>query len=115
MTYTVTTALAVIPNADGTSGDGYFYEGATIPDGWNDERCKQLAEEGFLEKTKAAASGDGDGGSSGPAKVSDILAEVGDDVEKAKAALEAEQQERGEDARPSLVKKLEAVIANVSN
>ena len=47
---------------------------------------------------------------SGPGKVADIKKDVGDDVDKAKAAL-ATEQELGDDARPSLVKHLEDVIA----
>lgn len=46
----------------------------------------------------------------GPGKVADIKKDVGDDVEKARAALKAEQ-DLGDDARPSLVKHLEDLIA----
>lgn len=40
-----------------------------------------------------------------------ILAEVGDDPTKAKAALDAEVADKGDKARKTLVKDLEAVIA----
>lgn len=50
---------------------------------------------------------------SGPGKVADIKKAVGEDIDKAKAALEAEQQ-LGDDARPSLVKHLEDLIASKS-
>lgn len=53
MAYKVIVPLAIIPNADGTSGDWYGYAGALVPDGLNDERCKVLAAEGHLEKTTA--------------------------------------------------------------
>lgn len=47
----------------------------------------------------------------GPAdgKVKDILTEVGDDKDKAAAALEAEQA-KGDAARPTLVEALQAVL-----
>lgn len=52
--YKVTAPLVIVPNADpGVGGDGYFYAGAVIPGGFNDERCDQLVKEGFLEKVKA--------------------------------------------------------------
>ena len=46
----------------------------------------------------------------GPGKVADIKKDVGEDIDKAKAAL-AVEQELGDDARPSLVKHLEDLIA----
>lgn len=49
-------------------------------------------------------------GSTKEPSAKDIADSVGDDPVKAKAALEAEQA-RGDDARSTLVKKLEAVIA----
>lgn len=52
---------------------------------------------------------DGDGEDK-PPPIKDIVKEVGDDPAKAQAALEAEQA-RGDDARSSLVEKLQAVIA----
>lgn len=53
MSYKVTSPLVIVPNVDGVSGDGYFYQDATIPDGHNDERCDQLVKDGMLEKVKA--------------------------------------------------------------
>ena len=50
MSYKVTAPLVIVRNADGVGGDGYFYQDAVIPDGFNDERCKELAEDGMLEK-----------------------------------------------------------------
>lgn len=47
---------------------------------------------------------------SAPTSVKDILAEVGDDVDAAKAALAAEYEAKGDRARPSLVESLEAII-----
>lgn len=46
-----------------------------------------------------------------PGSVEAILAEVGDDVEKAKAALAAEVEAKGDKARKGLVASLEALIA----
>lgn len=45
-----------------------------------------------------------------PAKVADVKAEVGDDVDKAREALEAEQS--SDKPRSSLIEHLEAVIAS---
>lgn len=110
MSYKVTAALVIIPNADKVSGDGYFYQDSVIPDGWNDERCKQLAKEGMLEKVAAAkpdpAAKEGDGPKAG--SVEFILAEVGDDKEKAAAALE---QEKAGKNRKTLVEPLEKVLS----
>lgn len=105
MGYKVTAPLVVIANADGKSGDWYGYEGALVPAGLNDDRAKQLADEGMLEKVKAEKAADPD---SKPATVDDILAEVGDDKEKAAAALEAENA--SDKPRVSLVGKLQAVL-----
>lgn len=44
-------------------------------------------------------------------KIGDILGWVGNDAEKAAAALALERQEKGDDARPTLVTGLEKVIA----
>jgi hypothetical protein len=62
MSYKVTAPLVVIANADGTSGDWYGYTDSVVPEGWNDERCKQLVDEGFLVKS------DDDGQVKKPAK-----------------------------------------------
>lgn len=104
MTYTVIAPLVVMPHIDGTSGDGYFYADAIIPDGYNDERCKELAEDGMLEKVKATAAASSD---PAPDTVEAILAEVGDDQAKAAAALEAENAK--DKPRSTLVSKLEAI------
>ena len=45
MAYRVNCPYALVAHDDGV-WEGY--EGAILPDGLNDERCKQLAEEGFL-------------------------------------------------------------------
>lgn len=71
------------------------------------DNLKRLVRKGYLvEKTNSEASDD-DG--SKPASVKEILAEVGDDKDKAAEALAAEQG-RGDDARSSLVGKLQAVL-----
>ena len=91
--------------SDANAGPRYFYEKAVIPDGFNDERCKELVKEGLLEKVKADAdSGSGDN----PDSVDSILGEVGDDKAKAQAALDAENAK--EKPRKTLVSKLEAVL-----
>lgn len=52
MSLKVNCALAIIPNADGVSGDWYGYEGAIVPEGLNDERCKSLLADGLLAEVK---------------------------------------------------------------
>ena len=108
MGYQVTAPLVIIP--DETGAQRYFYKDAVLPSGGLDaDRVKELAKEGMLEKVSTpepAAPADPDG--SKPDTVKGILAEVGDDREKAEKALEAEVA--GEN-RPTLVKALEAVLA----
>lgn len=70
---------------------------------------KRLVRKKFLTKLEAAAKKAAEADESKPASVKDILADVGDDKGKAAAALEAENA-RGDDARPSLVSKLEAIV-----
>lgn len=102
MGYQVTAPLVIVP--DETGAQRYFYKDAVLPSGLDRDRVKQLAKEGMLEQVEVAA--DSDAGK--PAKVDDILAEVGDDKEKAAAALEAENA--SDKPRTSLVSKLQAVI-----
>lgn len=110
MSYKVITPLVgVAPKSeqkdleDANQGPRYFYEGAVIPDGFNDERCKELVEEKMLEVVKAAEpSGDG----AGSGTVDEVLAEVGDDPEKAKAAIESEKAGKN---RSTLLSKLEGI------
>jgi hypothetical protein len=54
MSYKVTAPLVIIASADGVAGDWYGYDGALVPVGLNDERCKVLAKEGMLEKVSTA-------------------------------------------------------------
>lgn len=53
MSYKVTAPLVIIANDDQTSGDWYGYVDAVVPEGWNDERCKQLVKEDMLEQVSA--------------------------------------------------------------
>jgi len=107
MSYKVTAPLVIIANADKTSGDWYGYAGATVPEGWNDSRAKQLVKEGMLEKGSAPKA-EPEQASPKPDTVEGILAEVGDDKEKASAALEAEVAGKN---RSTLVKALEDILA----
>lgn len=71
MGYKVTAAVVVMAPGekssdlgDSNNGPRYFYEGAVIPDGYNDERCKELVDEGMLEavsSTDAAAADEPEG------------------------------------------------------
>lgn len=109
MSYQVTAPLVVIPNDDKKTGDGYFYADAIVPDGWNDERCKQLAKEGMLEKVKESKPKSEPTGPN-PGTADFILKEVGTDKAKAQAALD-EENAKGESARKTLVADLEKVLA----
>lgn len=64
MSYKVITPLVGVAPApaadakdleDANQGPRYFYEGAVIPDGFNDERCEELVKDKMLEKVKASA------------------------------------------------------------
>lgn len=86
----------------------YLYEGAELPSNLRKGEVKRLTELGLVSEVEVEEVDDNEGGSK-PAKVDDILAEVGDDKEKAQAALDAENASAK--PRTSLVAKLEAVIA----
>lgn len=45
---------------DANNGPRYFYDGAIIPAGYNDERCKELAKDGMLEEVSASESSSDD-------------------------------------------------------
>lgn len=100
--YQVTAPLVVVP--DTTGAFHHFYAGTVLPDGLDEERVKQLAKDGMLEKAEQTA----DAGSDKPATVEEILAEVGDDKAKAQAALDEENG--AAKPRKGLVGKLEAIV-----
>lgn len=106
MNHVVTAPLVVISNADKVSGDGYFYQDAIVPDGWNDARRTQLTKEGMISEVELDEEPEGPK----PGSPAFILAEVGDDPAKAQAALDAEIEEKGDKARKGLVTSLEKVI-----
>lgn len=93
-----------------TTAGGYVsvYAGNPVPGGVTSEDLKRLLDEGFLGEQEAPVESDTSGDSK-PAKVEDILAEVGDDKTKAAAALETEKG-LGDKARSTLVSKLEAIV-----
>lgn len=95
-----------------TAAGGYIniLKGDPVPDSIDVEDRKRLVREGFLDEVKATEPTDGDDSIGKSDKVADILAEVGDDKDKAKAALETEQA-KGDAARPTLVEKLQAILA----
>jgi hypothetical protein len=81
--------------------------GNLVPDGVSAVDLENLTSFGAIAGvTVPDAAVDSD---SKPAKVEDILAEVGDDKEKAQAALDSEQGQTK--PRKSLVEKLQAVLA----
>jgi hypothetical protein len=102
-----TVALTVAKNRSGSQV--YLYRGQGIESASLDpDDAKRLVEDGFLEERAAVESDDADSGDK-PATVKEILADVGNDPEKAAAALDVEKA-RGDDARSSLVTKLEAIV-----
>lgn len=112
-------ALTVAKNRSGSHV--YLYKGQGIESAALDpEDAKRLVEAGFLKAKavapaptrSAAGSGQNGTGDSKVPTIPEVLAAVGEDPEKAQAALAAEQA-RGADARSTLVEKLEA-IANPS-
>lgn len=86
-------------------------KGEGVPDGVSAVDLDNLVSFGAiagvtgLPETDAPADDDGK-----EPTVKEILADVGDDPEKAKAALAAEQEARGDKARKTLVDPLQAVI-----
>lgn len=91
-------------------------KGGELPSSITTAALDNLRALGFVEKTKAPAApakpadDKAPTAPSEPTAVKDILAAVGDDVEKAKAALAAEYEAKGPDARTTLVGPLEAII-----
>lgn len=63
----ISPVVAIAPSSksdelgDSNNGPRYFYEGAVIPAGFNDERCKELAEDGMLEQISSTDSSDEEG------------------------------------------------------
>jgi len=104
MRYRVTAPYVTVKTDAGTDGvavRGYYTEAVFEAD---EEAVKHLLRKGMVEKFKEPKPE--------PAKepsVKDILTEVGEDIEAARAALEAEQA-KGDKARKSLVEGLEAII-----
>ena len=81
------------------------HKGGFVPSSADADDVKRLVKEGYLEKVtledpEPAAETEELG------KIKDVLAEVGDDPEKAAAALEAEKAGQN---RPTLVAKLEEI------
>jgi len=87
-----------------------YYDGAVVTDDQVDaESLKHHLDSGMVEKVEDAPA-------EAPAEpkeptAKEILDEVGDDRDKAAAALEAEQA-KGDKARSTLVAKLEAIVTN---
>lgn len=102
--YTVTAPLVVVPDQSGS--DRYLYKGAAVPADIDQEHIDRLAGDKLIEKTKDSPAASTEAGKE--PTVNEVLADVGDDPEKARAALEAEQA-KGDKARSTLVEKLEAI------
>lgn len=98
-----------------TSSGSYIniYAGDPVPEGVDKDDLKRLVDELFLGE--APDQPQADSADSGPkvATVDDILKDVGDDKAKAAEALKTEEA-RGDDARSTLVKKLQAIAADGS-
>lgn len=96
---TVTAPLVVLKGANGAHH--HLYAGTPVPEGMDDEHVAQLLKAGMLAEVKVEAPKE--------PSVKEILAEVGEDKEKAAVALEAEKA-KGEDARTSLVEPLQKLL-----
>lgn len=106
MSFKVTSPLVAIAPVsdqqaldDANQGPRYFYEGAVIPDGFNDERCEQLVEDGMLEKASATDSeaGSSDGPpakSASKAEWVDYAVSQGESEEVANASTKDELVEK---------------------
>jgi sulfur carrier protein ThiS len=93
-----------------TKAGGYsmVYADQPVPADITDEDLKRLVDEGFLGQVEAAAAAQAEPATK-PTTVEDILAEVGDDKEKAAAALEEELASSR--PRKTLLEPLEAILS----
>jgi hypothetical protein len=110
MAYKVTSALVVVRDDKGAFH--HFYEGAVLPAaGLDDEHVAQLADEGMLKEVEVAPATEPEPETTAtkPTTVEDILAEVGDDKDKAAAALEEELA--SSKPRKTLLESLEAILS----
>lgn len=91
----------------------YVYKGRPAPGDISAEERTRLLDEGYLverEVDEAPAADDDSGSNAGDQTVAGVLEAVGNDPEKAAAALEAEKAGKN---RSSLVSKLEAIANTV--
>ena len=110
MTHLGKAPLTVVRLADGSRAN--VHRGGVVPSTADPKDVARLVEEGYLAKATPAPAPDESAGK--PATIDEVMTEVGDDPEKARAALEVEQA-RGDAARSTLIGKLEAVIAADGN
>jgi len=109
MSYIVTSP-AVSVWADGrTTLVGPFYEGAELPAGLDKDHLRMLLDEELIGKAPKSAD-PAPAGDSKPTTVGDIVKEVGTDKGKAQQYLD-EENAKGEEARSTLVEKLQAVLS----
>lgn len=103
--------IAVWPKVKVNVGDKrkVVERGDLVPDGVSAVELQNLVSFGAIQGVSGGNVADDSDSKSD--KVEDILAEVGDDREKAAVALKAEQDARGDKARKSLVSSLEKVLA----
>lgn len=107
MSYIVTAPLVVLKKKDGSYQ--HIYAGGPVSEDGDAEHIKQLLAEKMIEKVKAAPAAAPE---PKDPTVEEVLAEVGEDQDKAAAALEVEKTGKN---RSSLVKKLEAIAAPSSD
>lgn len=96
MTHTVTGEVAFVKTEEGTVR---LSEGDPVPSGVNPARLQKLVEAGVIAADQPQ-----------PGRVDQVKADVGDDPDKARAALDAELALPDKDQRPSLVKHLNGII-----
>ena len=108
MTHIGKAPLTVVRLADGSRAN--VHRGGVVPSTADPADVDRLVADGYLTQVGSTPAEGGSEEPSKPATIDEVMTEVGDDPEKAQAALKTEQA-RGDAARSTLVTKLEAVLA----
>lgn len=112
MSYKVISPLVAVAPAeksgdldDANQGPRYFYEGAVIPDGYNDKRCKELVDDGMLEKVSAASQSSDSGDDKDPTRSSSKADWVAYATDDARGESKLSKEEAESLTRDQLVEK----------
>lgn len=101
-------ALTVVRLRNGSRVN--IHKGGVVPASADPDDVKRLLEEKYLKRVELIDPDKASDADSKEPTVKEILAEVGDDKDKAAEALKAEQA-KGDKARSSLVEKLQAIVS----